>query len=166
MSDKIKTGFVFDPVGSGTIEEEVEMAVFELRKIGLDVEVKAMDDGMVDFANRSLDLLIVDYGGVSLGGAYDLATYQIKEACQWADERPGSLMVIWTKFTSIVYQDELEREFGHLDNVLLRFEGKDGSYDFMGRENPNTRFNNAIRTWFGLTGEIVDLTRVLRGKGE
>ena len=49
--------------------------------------------------------------------------------------------MIWTSLTSRLYEDELQEEFGHLDNVVVRYPNDD----------PNGgRFPARLQAWFGL----------------
>jgi hypothetical protein len=69
------------------------------------------------------DLLVIDYGGLSFGygDGWTLAHYEVRRACEWAENHPGKLMVIWTAHTARLYSDELNDAFGHLDNIIVRY---------------------------------------------
>ena len=115
----------------------------ELEGIGITVRVDKTASNMMGVYRDRFDLLVIDYGGLStFGGSH--AGMQVWAACKYAEDHPGCLVVLWSKFTERVYRGELEAEFGLLDNVLLRY-GKDET----GYDKPE-RFNAKIRAWFGI----------------
>lgn len=145
----IKTAFVFDESGNMSPEDEANLAVDELTSFGIDVSVSGIGSTMMDIYRDSFDLLIIDYGGLStMGGSH--AEMQVWSACNYAENHPGSLVVLWSKYTERVYRGELAETFGHLGNVLLRFEQHESAYDFS--EDSSRRFKERIQAWFEVTG--------------
>jgi len=118
----IKVAVVTD-LGIHDPEEELEAIVRELQDyLEADVEVVVQGRGMHVVALKSFDLLVLDYGGASVaGGTDDLADWQVRAACEWAEGHPGKVLLLWTTYTSLVYGHELEEQFGHLSNVMYRF---------------------------------------------
>jgi hypothetical protein len=88
------------------------------------------------------DLLVIDYGGVSIMGAWDLAEGEIRSCLEWGRDHPGSLILIWTYYTQRVYEQELEEAFGHPDNLMVRYTAGREEYD---------AFASKLRVWFGGT---------------
>jgi hypothetical protein len=91
--------------------------------------------------DSGVDLLIIDYGGMSSFGARDTATFNIRLCCEWAQNHPGTLCVLFTTFTMGLYEDELEGEFGHIDNILALYATRN-SYERTNAAN--------IRRWLGM----------------
>jgi len=140
----IRTGFVFDESGLYSIDDEVALAVDELCVLGLDVEVSAQGHTMMDIYKESFDLLVIDYGGLGvMGGSH--ANSQVWAACQYAGNHPGSLVVLWTKYTANLYWDGLDETFSHLDNIVIRFERHESAYAFS-----EDVFRGKIQRWFGV----------------
>jgi len=139
----IKIGCVFDESGAYTIEEEIEEVIQFFDLLDLECEVVTQAYHMMDLGQKRLDCLILDYGGVAARGNTASANMQIWAACNYAENHPGALVIIWTKYTARVYEDELKSEFGHLTNVLLRFEGDESPYS-----GDESRFQQAVKRWF------------------
>lgn len=139
----IRVGFVFDPAGINPAVYEAETALLELKIIGLsDVEIVRIDENMMKMRKESLDLLIIDYGGLSMMGSTASGQINIWHACHYAEEHPGCLVVIWTTFTSRLYEAEMQEEFGHLDNIVVRYPNDD---------KWGKRFPARLQTWFNIT---------------
>lgn len=140
----IKTAFVFDESGFQTPEDEAQLAIEELAALGIAVRIAKVATNMMDIYRDRFELLIIDYGGLStMGGSH--ANMQVWTACKYAEDHPGTLVVLWSKFTERVYRGELRETFGHLTNVLLRFEQNETVYD-----NAPERFGKMIKAWFGV----------------
>ena len=142
----IKIGIINDPLGSSgfTPEEEAEEIALTLRSSGLASELVAHGNDLRAVQDKDIDVLIIDYGGMSVYGSFESAEYNIRRACEWAEEHPGKLMVIWTPFTARAYEGELQDRFGHLDNILMRYDSEH-YYDH--------GFIERIAVW---TGETLD----------
>lgn len=140
----IKTAFVFDESGYQTPEDEMQLAVDELAALGIAVKVAKVATNMMDVYREHFDLLVIDYGGLStMGGSH--ANMQVWTACKYAEDHPGALVILWSKFTERVYRGELQEAFGHLNNVLLRFEQDKTIYD-----DVPERFGRKVKDWFGV----------------
>ena len=141
----IKVGIVVDSMAGFdlTPEEEIE-EIMEYLMIGakLPVQLVAGGEHMGVINRKSIDLLIIDYGGM-LPGAYGVQVSQIRGACEWAENHPGKIMIIWSNFTREIYIDELEEHFGDLDNVRFRFKSRFGS-------DLNTEMFDELKLWYGI----------------
>lgn len=123
--------------------EDVELG-FQVAHIPY--EIVQHERGVGLLSDKDGDTLIIDYGGAAVFGVSEPARYEVRQACKWAEEHPGKPMVIWTGHTRMLYEWELQDQFGHLPNVLSRFApGK-----FMG-EDPV--FWAQYRQWLGLPPE-------------
>jgi ABC-type transport system substrate-binding protein len=120
---KAKVAIVVDSLASTseTVEEQIEGIVDHLRYIGVDVTLTYSGTDIWDFTDKQkhVDLLIIDYGGLwaTPGISDSVAVDPIREACEYAENHPSTLLVIWTFFTKQAYEFELESEFGHLTNI-------------------------------------------------
>lgn len=121
-SRTIKAAIVTD-LGSNDPAEEVESIVYELETcLEANVSVVVQGRGVHVLTLKTFDLLVLDYGGASVaGGTQDLVEWQIRCACEWAENHPGKVLLLWTSYTALEYGYELEAVFGHLDNVMVRF---------------------------------------------
>ncbi len=115
----IETGIICDPV-SNDVEDDWKEIEERLRLFELPIDVVLRGVGMHQIKDRSLDLLVIDYGAMSLG-ASSTGEWQVRSACEWAENHPGSLLVIWTWFTQRLYERELREQFGHIDNIISYF---------------------------------------------
>lgn len=147
---KIRTCFIFDFMGD--LEEEVEGAIMELDTICGYVGDKHLPISIVtkstalnsEIMKTSYDLMVIDYGGLSAGSS--TGRMQVDAACRYAENHPGCLVVIWTGYTSYIYEDELEEKFGHLDNITKRYDG-DNAYENL---DGKPAFLKKFRNWFGI----------------
>lgn len=142
----IETGIICDPVSANVEADQKEIELC-LREFGLPINVVLRGIGMHQVGNRRLDLLIIDYGALSFG-AHSTGEWQIRAACQWADNHPGSLLVLWTWFTQQLYERELKERFAHLDNILLYCADPDQT-------------SVALKRWFVFELEVGDDARLL-----
>ena len=146
----IRAGFVLDFNTTYTLEEECEYIIEELELMGLsDIEVVFRDHVLDE--GKKVDLLIIDYGGADIHGSSALAAATVRGVCHYAEEHPSCFVVIWTTFTKRIYEHELEEEFGHVDNIFMRFAG-DTLFPKMASEGPNAdpEFVKKIRAWFAM----------------
>lgn len=149
---RIRTAFVFDESGCQTPEDEAQTAVDELAGLGLAVKVAKVATNMMDLYRDHFDLLVIDYGGLSTMGG-DHANMQVWRACKYAEDHPGTLIILWSKFTERVYRGELQSTFGHLNNVLLRFKQDETIYD-----DVPERFGEKVKDWFGIGRGVKSLS--------
>lgn len=112
----IKTAIICDPF---CFDAEAEYAEIEerLKFMGLPIEVVIRGMGMHELKGQVVDLVIMDYGGLSYG-AYDTGKWQVRALCEWARDNPRALVVLWTHYTQKMYEDEIEQEFTNLDNLV------------------------------------------------
>jgi len=138
---KLLVSAIIDPCGIfESIEKEAEITIAYLNQHGIPCRLFQYAEYFTDeIINSNPDILLIDYGGMSINGAPGAATSQIMQACEWAESHPGKLMVIFTAFTSEVYNDELKSEFGHLNNIVSLCEFPDYKEDF-----------TKIKKWFSL----------------
>ena len=147
---KFRACFVFDFMGD--LDEEVESAVLEINALcgymgrqHFPLEIVTKSQVLTpEMMKTSYDLLIIDYGGLSPGSS--TGELQVNAACRYAENHPNCLVVIWTGFTSYIYEDELEEKFGHLDNIVKRYIGGQVYANLDGRPEFITKFKN----WFGV----------------
>jgi hypothetical protein len=100
---------------------------------------------MADIGDSAVDLLIVDYGGLGYGQAMDDETRML---LRWADEHPGTLVLVW----SSVAADEIAHELTQ------------DRYDDESGERVLPTWPGNVRSWhmgvaFGLwprTGDSID----------
>jgi len=147
---KVKTGIVTDFMASSmaTSEEERAEIVDILSSWGLDLDVRYSEDAIMEDMPR-LDLLVIDYGGLSGMGSDGLVTAQVNEALFWAQEHPGALLIIWSSYTWRIYHYELEEQFGHLGNVKFRYPPTEHYVDLDNEERYQNEMEDAVRLWFG-----------------
>ena len=140
---KVRVGLVMDPASSlgRTHEEEVEDTLEQITwLLELKLELVVEGTGMHKIPDDAgLDLLVIDYGGMSGYGGSDTAQRQIGRACEWAEEHTGSLVLLWTWHTQAIYQNELRREFGDAINIKPYYAGSGNNHD-------------EIRSWFAFGG--------------
>lgn len=98
-------------------EEEREEIANELRGWLGETELVYAGFNLLEACNKMPDLLLLDYGGAYTTGTSDTIGYNLRYARQWAEDHPGKLLVLWTRFTGDAYKVEAEEELGPLDNV-------------------------------------------------
>ncbi len=152
MNKQIRTAFIFDYLSD--LDEEIKGAIMEIDGfcgfVGdkhLPIKIVEKSQALtIEILKTPYDLLIMDYGGVSVMGGSSNASVQVSAACQYAEDHPSCLVVIWTGYTAEVYQDELKDQFGHLNNIVCRYkpghvyENLDGSPEFIKK----------FKAWFGI----------------
>jgi hypothetical protein len=142
----VRTIIICDPAGAkDEMLEGVQRDCEVWGEIKLDVILCAYSM-FPDARQTDADLLVIDYGGMSscMGGE-DRSRMEVRMACNWAEDHPGRPVVIWTSFTARLYRGELEAEFGHLGNILIRT-----SYPSTDEINA---FFDVLRGWLGLKKE-------------
>ena len=138
---KVRAAFLLDVSWSVPQEEQVELMLYNLGEyLGPDkIETVAIANGFHVLKDKTFDLLVVDYGGIVAHGAWDTAEWQLRRVLEWAREHPGGIVLLFTFYTKKVYEGELEREFGHQDNVLMRYRDS-GTED--------EEIGGRLRAWF------------------
>lgn len=117
----IRVAIITD-LGASDPDEERDMIADQLGDyLEANVSVVASGRSMSAVTLKTFDILVLDYGGASIHGTDNLAGWEIRAACEWAENHPGRVLLLWTTFTALEYGHELEAEFGHLDNVMVRF---------------------------------------------
>ena len=143
---KLRVGILLDNSLSYTQEEEANDIIDALKNYLGEDSIHSWkvsrDLGALLKADVPFDLLVVDYGGVSIMGSMDLAIWQIRSCLEWGRDHPSSLVLIWTYYTQRVYEWELVEVWGHPENLFIRYtEGKE-AYE---------AFASKLRVWFGGT---------------
>lgn len=111
-----RVGVCIDNMGTfgETPDEERDSILKDLTRLGLEPELVfyGHDPLAIPF-ERQIDLLVVDYGIIATQGGADDWTRRL---LQWADEHPGSVLLIWSSMTAdgfvLELRDALEREMG------------------------------------------------------
>ena len=138
----IRTVIVADPC------EELESTVFGITEglLAHDIEVEVIlsSIGMYNAVGVDADLFIIDYGGLSVYGSSDTAEWEVRFACEWAENHPGTPVVLWTYYTARLYGDELRKTFGHLNNILTRYP-TDSLY-----HDEEAGFWDNLKLWLGI----------------
>lgn len=139
----VKIAIVVDSMGDFdlTPEQEIEEIVEFLAVKCFPVKLVAGGEHMGVIDGKSIDLLIIDYGGLMVG-AHGVQISQIRGACEWAENHPGKIMIIWSNFTREIYIDELEHVFGDLDNIRFRFKSRFGA-------DLNEPMFDELKLWYG-----------------
>jgi len=136
----IRVAIIADRATTNWEEDVAEM--FEAIKFRLPTaELAVKGNGLHVIDGQTIDLLVLDYGGAAVYGDLTAAEQQLRVACEWTENHPGKVLVIWTTFTAKIYELELAAEFGHLGNVLFKYHA-DHSYD--------DGFYNALTQWYKL----------------
>ena len=120
MSEKsIKVTYLADPLTD--IEDDAKFAESVLKRIGgIPAKILHVTSAPHDIP-KSTDLLVIDYGGMSVFGGEGNSRFAVMMACEWAENHPGKLVLIWTAYTAKLYDHELQATFGHLDNIVFRY---------------------------------------------
>ena len=152
MTQKVKIVIVTDVYCDEPEKERQEIAAafkhqleFVLGGERLDVFVMGTGRGVHEVADKTADVLILDYGAAAFGSR-DMGIWQVRDGCRWAEEHPGRVLLLWTSHTNRLYKDELEQEYRHLTNVIYRFD-EPLDYD---HDNWGDPAFEAIARWLGL----------------
>lgn len=119
-SPSARIGYLCDP--GGDTEAERQNIESSLQDLGIAFHIAYFSqEGAYRFlqADPYLDVLFIDYGGMSVMGAHDTAKSNVRGVKNYADNHPGTLIVFWTEFTSELYR-EVSEEFGAIDNCVCR----------------------------------------------
>lgn len=146
---QITAAFIFDPALSSTLDEQVTEVVEVFHaELGLHLTPILEAEHMADLLAAGVvpDVLVIDYGGLSIMNQAT-GNMQVWSACHFAEQHPSVLVVLWTKYTARLYEGELEREFGHLPNILPRYRPEESPYDY--RPEVTGPFREAVKRWFG-----------------
>ena len=101
-----------------------------------------------DALREKTDVYVIDYGGMGALGAVDMVYSVLRGVLKLVQEKPNTLVVIWTSFTGRYYQGVVEEELGSMidhPNVAYR-DGRFGSWDF---DSDREKYNQALDVWFG-----------------
>jgi hypothetical protein len=108
--------------GSGMKDEaEAEFLVEGLEMLGINATVVFRSHTLTDISSMDKDvgMVFVDYGGVANGyGITEKLRPGWRAMQAWAREHPGTLVVIWTGFTTRLFRYEFDGEESE-DNILL-----------------------------------------------
>lgn len=107
----------------GATQDEADFMLAVLAEAGLPMEfrVVARGRGLHQVKDIPADLLILDYGGAAAFNR-GMLQWQLEAAGQYAEDHPGTLLIVWSSHTS-TYYGEIYKEAPMLPNVLLRFDG-------------------------------------------
>ena len=116
--------FFNDPVGTyfgETPEEEAESCreileelVFENKKFQFESTMNPMD-----LENKKYDILLFDFGGMGMGASGMVASLS-RQILKLIEDRPNTLFVAWSSFTTRFLEDECEDELGKHVNLIHR----------------------------------------------
>lgn len=150
MPEKLKVYALFDFMGSSdkTTEEEAADAIEQLAVEGIEAELVGCTSYITDDMNHSVDMLLVDFGGV-MPGAQDTIDSNLREVRKWAEEHPGKLVVIWTQFTAEMYYNAVDSEFGDIDNVIYLFASMHHDDFYESTFDRMDTMYDKIRAWYG-----------------
>jgi hypothetical protein len=89
------------------------------------------------------DVIFVDYGrlGLSESSPDSLSRMTIRRLCHWAENHPSVPVVMWTVFTSHIYEQEFEEQFGHLENIFYLYQDRISHVEL---------FYDVLMPWLGL----------------
>ena len=120
----MKILFFNDPIGTyfgDSPEEEANYCkeflqewVFENKKFKFESTLSSMD-----LENKQYDILIFDFGGIGIG-ASGLVSSLSRQILHLIEDRPNTLFIAWTSFTSQFLEDECEKELGKYINLIHR----------------------------------------------
>jgi len=149
----LHTFVIVDPVGSWlTTAEEVEDIIktlsnwgLQTRLVGHDVDARAL----VNIYPNDIDLLVLDYGGVSSGYGWDTVFANLSYLLNWVSDHPGKILLVWTGFTRSILESDEFSAFRELENVLF---AKPPAFQYLsGREEieMQNKLCERIRFWMG-----------------
>lgn len=152
----IKTAFVFDYYHDDSTE--IKDAIAELNAVAglepgksLNIKVALASSGLTAADLREqYNLFIIDYGGIGIHNPAS-ANAQIWAVCNYAENHPSCLVVIWTGFTADIYRDQIEDQFAGVSNIVCRY--GDSVYENL---NGSPAFLSVFRNWF--SDEIASAT--------
>jgi hypothetical protein len=95
--------------------------------------------------NKPVDLYVFDVGGLGcqMGSGDSLTFSHVRTLAEMVQERPNTLFVLWSSFTTAWYKEIVSEEFPELanaPNVLHRYEDKFGP--------ENDQFEKKLKAWF------------------
>lgn len=149
MTDPIKTLIITDPLTDETPQEEIESITHWLGWNYIPIEATHSYTPIV-LEDTKPELVVVDYGAISVSGGWDTARSNISYICQWAKDHPGKLVLIWTYFTAQVYLSELQGEFQSEGNILFWCSPSEMYPGVKEEEKYQEEISVKIRRWFNL----------------
>ena len=122
-------GMYFDYVGylDKEPEEEYEEAEEMFRELLPDYKITFKRDLLPHKAlAEKVDIYLLDNGGLtcSYGAGHNLANDQVKNTIKLAEEKPNTLIIIWSGFTARWYAEIIKEdnpELTNQPNVFLRY---------------------------------------------
>ena len=133
----LRLAYICDDFGDE--QTDAEKCSDEFRWSRMSNELVLAGNYLHQIDGRDIDILVIDYGGMSISGAWEAAFQQVKAARRWAEEHPTSILLIYTQYTWHIYE-EIQLEFGELPNVFFNI-------DFI---NPFPK----IREWLIANGKL------------
>lgn len=114
------------PWDEGTPQTEVDLLCAVLVREGINPNFLGHESaGMpipptfLDDAIPVPDIVVVDYGGMSIMGAHDGALSCVRYILRWADNHPSSVIIIWTRFTQFLVDEVYDAAKGAPANVFV-----------------------------------------------
>jgi len=132
-----------DPLGDAEEELEQISMTLDLEGIPHTIIADEADPGAVD--RYRVDIVVLDYGGISAMGAYETALFNIRYVVNWAEDHPSTALLIWTFFTAqIVAESIYEKEISEaFDNTPANV------FNVGGHRSENTVMWDLIRAMIG-----------------
>lgn len=112
----IKTAIICDPFVPD-VDAEYAQIKERLDYMNLPIEIMVRGTGMHVLKDQNIDLVIMDYGGMSYGSR-DTGVWQVKFLCEWARDHPNGLVVMWTYYTQELYDNEVAEQFEGIANII------------------------------------------------
>jgi len=101
----VRTAIILDPIGGGgeTADQERDRILQDLAEEGLETKLVHYGSNPLELPTTHIELLVVDYGALWQQGMGDWTRHLL----QWADDHPGSLLVVWSSMTTDLFIQEL-----------------------------------------------------------
>jgi len=126
-------------------QSEWDLAKEVLKDEGIDAEFIPERSDVMPFNPLDLrdqvpapDIVLIDYGAMSIMGAHDGALSNVRYVLKWAEDHPSSAVIVWTQFTQFLV-DEVYQQFAKdaPENVFIYQTGREKGWP-------------AIRRWLGI----------------
>ena len=144
----IRVAWVNDIVGSAgrTAEEEAAEEFQRLQQdLGYKLEMVAHSRFVRSVDQVDIDVLVFDYGGAS-GSYSDTPQTQLELSCQWAQEHPGRLVLLYSSFTGRMYERLVKHEaYKELESDNVMYWHLPG-YEHTVRDD--IKHQDQVKAWF------------------
>jgi hypothetical protein len=135
----IVTGYM-GSLGERPEEEAAYIARLFLELYGMQLDYTHTT--AVNEIDASYRLVIIDYGGL-MPGAESAAEWQVRAVCEWAEEHPSRLVLIWSLFTAKIWKSEVEDHFHEQSNILLWVPVDDRGWSAL-KLDEETKYQNKV----------------------